>query len=147
MKKALFLSLMLLITVLTNTKSDSCTLTLKATGLKNSEGNIIFALYNKEGSLPDENFKNYYKKEIVSIVDEKAEFTFNNLAHGLYAVTILHDENDNEKIDKKFMLPLPKEGIGFSNFDDFGLNNRPNFRKTSFNLVKDTTIAVKIIYK
>lgn len=45
------------------------------------------------------------------------------------------------------MLPLPDEGVGFSNYGDFGLSNRPNFKNASFNLTKDTAIVVKVIYK
>ena len=89
----------------------------------------------------------YYKKKIASISNNKARVTFAGLPEGQYAATILHDENNNEKIDKKFMLPLPSEGVGFSNYDDFGLNNRPNFKKVSFNIVKDTSITIKAIYK
>lgn len=147
MEKALIIGLALFFTALTNTNTSSYALSVKVNGLKNSEGTVIFALYNKKGSIPDEKLKNFYKKESVSIVDEKSEVTFNNLPKGLYAVTILHDENKNEKIDKKFMLPLPDEGVGFSKYNDFGLTNRPNFKNASFNLNTDTTIVVKIIYK
>ena len=108
---------------------------------------MIFAIYNKDGSIPDQKFKKYYRKESASIVDNKSEITFNNLPQGLYAVIILHDENNNGKIDTKFMLPLPDEGVGFSNYNDFRLNNRPNFKKARFNLKNDSTVVVKINYK
>ena len=81
------------------------------------------------------------------IENRNAKVVFNNLPEGSYAVTVLHDENNNGKIDKKFMLPLPKEGVGFSNYIDFGLSNRPNFKDASFNLNSDKTITVKVIYK
>lgn len=147
MEKALILSLILFVALITNTETNTHDLTIKVKELNNSDGTVVFTLYNKDGSIPDEKLKNYYKKDIVEIVDKKAKVTFNNLPLGFYAVTVLHDENNNKKIDKKFMLPLPKEGIGFSNYDDFGLNNRPNFKKASFNLIKDTTISVRVIYK
>ncbi|TXE20297.1 DUF2141 domain-containing protein [Psychroserpens burtonensis] len=147
MEKILILSLLLFSTLVGNIKSDSYSLTIKTNGLENSEGTIIFALYNKDGSISDQKFKKYYRKENVSIIDKKAEVTFNNLPQSLYAVTILHDENENEKMNKKFMLPLPAEGVGFSNYDDFGLSNRPNFKKASFNINRDTNIVVKANYK
>ncbi len=147
MEKIVILSLILLGTIISNSKTDSYLLTIKTNGLENSEGTVIFALYNKDGSIPDQKFRKYYRKENASIIDRKAEVTFNNLPHGSYAATILHDENKNEKIDKKFMLPLPAEGVGLSNYQDFGLSNRPNFKNASFNLDKDTTIVIKVIYK
>lgn len=146
MGKALFLSFILWVTPMVKTNTNSYSLTIKVVELQNSKGNIIIALYNKERSIPDENFQRFYKKEFVNIIENKATYTFENLPLGFYAVTILHDENSNGKIDKKMMLPLPKEGVGFSNYDDFGLNNRPNFKNAGFNLTKNTTIAVKVIY-
>ncbi len=146
MGKALFLSFILWVTPMVKTNTNSYSLTIKVDELQNSKGNIIIALYNKEGSIPDENFQRFYKKEFVNIIENKATYTFENLPLGFYAVTILHDENNNGKIDKKMMLPMPKEGVGFSNYDDFGLNNRPNFKNAGFNLTKNTTIAVKVIY-
>ncbi len=59
-------------------------------------------------------------------------------------MNILHDENNNGKIDKGLLLP--KEGIGFSNYQSIGLKNRPNFSKASFELNTDKTISVRIIY-
>ncbi|WP_142786129.1 DUF2141 domain-containing protein [Changchengzhania lutea] len=147
MEKIVILSMLLFGIFTTNTKTDSYALTIKTEDLENSDGTIIFALYNKGGSIPDQKFRKYYRKESASIIDKKSEFTFNNLPQGVYAVTILHDENNNGKIDKKFMLPLPDEGVGFLNYDDFGLSNRPNFKNASFILNKDTTVVVKVIYK
>lgn len=147
MEKAFIISVVLFVILMANSKTNTYSLSIKVENLHNSKGTAVFALYNKEGSIPDEKLKKYYKKEQVTIVDKKAEFIFSNLPNGLYAVTILHDENNNEKIDKKFMLPLPEEGIGFSNYNDFGLNKRPNFKNASFSLNKDTTIVVKVIYK
>ena len=147
MGKLVILSLLVFGILINNIKIEPYALTIKTNGLENSKGSVIFALYNKEGSLPDQKFKKYSKKENAGIINENAEVTFNNLPQGVYAVTILHDENNNGEIDTKFMLPLPKEGVGFSNYDDFGLSNRPNFKNASFNLDKDTTITIKVIYK
>lgn len=123
---------------------ETYTLTVKVENLRNSEGVVQFTLYNKDGSIPDEDFKNYYRLEKVNIVNGKSEITFENLPKGKYAVNILHDENNNGKIDKG--LILPKEGIGFSNYSSIGLTNRPNFKKASFELFQDKEIKVKAIY-
>ena len=102
--------------------SESSSLTVEVIDLRNSTGVVQFALYNKEGSIPDEDFKHYYKILKRSIVNGSSTVTFNNLPKGKYAINILHDENKNGKIDKGFILP--KEGIGFSNYTSVGLTNR-----------------------
>tara|TARA_R110001583_G_scaffold48522_1_gene152013 strand:+ start:1768 stop:2217 length:450 start_codon:yes stop_codon:yes gene_type:complete len=126
---------------------ETYSLTVKVEGFHNSNGEVLFALYNTEGSIPDEKYEKYFKKGI-SQVDENstATFTFKNLPKGSYAVNILHDENKNGKIDKKFMLPIPKEGVGFSNYESIGLSNRPKFSKASFELNSNMTKVIKVIY-
>ncbi len=112
--------------------------------LRNSKGVVQFTLYNKKGTLPDEHFKKYYKKIVVKIHNKSAQAIFTNLPKGRYAVNVLHDENANGKIDMGFFLP--KEGIGFSNYKSIGLTNKPNFSKASFELNKNMSKTIKIIY-
>ena len=119
-------------------------LTIKVDSLRNSKGVVQFAIYNKEGSIPDEKFKSYYRIGTSRIINESATFIFLELPKGKYAINILHDENKDGKINKGFILPI--EGIGFSNYEKIGLTNRPKFSLASFQLDNDATIDVKIIY-
>lgn len=123
---------------------NTFSLTVKVDDLRNSKGVVQFALYNRDGTIPDENFQHYYKMGTSDIDNGSAILIFSNLPPGRYAVNILHDENENGKIDKG--LVLPKEGIGFSNYKTINLLNRPKFSKASFELNKDSTKIIKIIY-
>lgn len=125
-----------------NEETYSLTITVK--DLRNSKGVVQFAIYNKEGSIPDEKYRKYYKKDIAVINNKTSIITFNNLPKGKYAINILHDENKNGKIDKKFILPI--EGIGFSNYTSIGFTNKPKFSKASFELDSDKEVNIKIIY-
>jgi len=127
-----------------NPRADTYSLTIEVKNLRNSKGVVQFALYNKNGSIPDEDYENYYKILKGEIVNGSSTITFKNIPSGKYAINILHDENKNGKIDKGFILPI--EGIGFSNFQSIGLTNRPNFSKASFELNENKTISVKVIY-
>lgn len=128
----------------TNRNTNTINLTVEVHQLRNNKGVVQFALYNKDGSIPDEDFEKYYKIGKTSIKGNAAQFVFKNLPKGTYAVNILHDENENGRIDKGFMLP--EEGIGFSNFTKIGLGNKPNFKKASFELNADKKIEIKVIY-
>ncbi|MDH5368056.1 MAG: DUF2141 domain-containing protein [Cyclobacteriaceae bacterium] len=119
-------------------------LTVSVSGLLNSNGVVQFSLYNKDGSIPDEHYRNYYKQLKSKIISNTSNTTFQNLPPGIYAVNILHDENEDGKIDKGFILPA--EGIGFSNLESINPLNRPNFKKTKFELNTNKTILVKMIY-
>lgn len=136
--------LLLIITSFSNQAEKTFSLTVNVEKLRNSEGIVQFASYNKEGSIPDENFKKCYKIVKANIVNGSSTITFHSIPSGKYAVNILHDENNNSKIDKGFILP--KEGIGFSNFQTIGMTNKPTFSKASFNLNSAMNIKINIIY-
>ena len=119
-------------------------LTVEVHEARNSNGVIQFALYNKDGSIPDKKYEKYYKMLTAKISNGSSSVTFNDLPEGTYVVNILHDENENGEIDKGFMLPI--EGLGFSNYQSIGPTNRPKYAKASFEVNSDMTIEIKVIY-
>jgi len=138
------LLVIVLLSSFNNQKEEKCTLTVEVKDLRNSNGSVLFALYNREDAFPDEHYKKYFKKLTGKIVNGESSVTFKNLPAGKYAVNILHDENNDGKIKRGIILP--KEGIGFSNFQSIGISNRPSFSKASFNVLTDKMIKVNIIY-
>ncbi|MCK5360248.1 MAG: DUF2141 domain-containing protein [Gammaproteobacteria bacterium] len=146
MKKALIILLMPLTMIPFAYANDNETfsLTVKVDELRNSKGEVQFALYNKDGTIPDKKFKHYFRKQNGKINEGSAYTVFNDLPKGRYAVNILHDENLNGKIDKGFILPV--EGVGFSNYATVGPGNRPKFLKASFEIISDTEKLIKIKY-
>jgi uncharacterized protein (DUF2141 family) len=143
-KTGILVSVIILFSSFYYQQIEGVSLTVKVDNLRNSKGNVQFALYNEEGSIPDEKYKKYYKKLTSEIVKHSSTITFTNLPIGKYAVNILHDEDMDSEIDKGWVLPI--EGIGFSNFQSISISNRPNFSKASFILKEDTLINVKVIY-
>jgi uncharacterized protein (DUF2141 family) len=127
-----------------NQKQETCSLTVDVSELRNSNGTVQFALYNREDAFPDELYKKYFKKLTGEIVNGASTVTFENLPEGKYAVSILHDENNDGKI--KIGIIFPIEGIGFSNLQSISLSNRPSFTKACFIMLNDKRIKVNIIY-
>lgn len=125
-------------------KQETCSLTIDVSELRNSEGTVLFALYNRKDAFPDEHYKKYFKKLTGKIVNGSSSVTFENLPEGKYAVNILHDEDNDGKIKKGIILP--KEGIGFSNYKSIGFSNKPTFSKASFSVLSNKRIKVNIIY-
>ncbi len=136
--------IILLLSSFHNQKKETYNLTIEVKDLRNSSGTVLFAVYNREDAFPDEHYKKYLKKVTGKIVKGTSTVTFESLPAGKYAVNILHDEDNDGKIKKG--LILPKEGIGFSNYQSIGLSNKPLFSKASFNLQSDKVLKIKIIY-
>jgi len=150
-KSSVILSLMVFMVSFTHgnpinniNKAGSYSLTVKVDKLRNSKGVVQFSLYNKDETIPDEKYTQYFRQLTGKIRNGTSVVTFAKLPIGRYAVNILHDENQNKKIDKGFMLPI--EGVGFSNYQSIGLGNRPNFSKASFELKTNINKTVKVIY-
>lgn len=149
MKKIILSLLVLGVFVLSSSfvnpiSDEAYSLTITIDNLQNSDGVVQFTIYNKDGTIPDEHYENYYLQRTSEIVNNGSTITFENLPKGTYAINILHDEDENGEIKKGWILPV--EGIGFSNFESIGLTNRPNFSKASFELDKDMTRKVTIVY-
>lgn len=92
--------------------------------LRNFEGNLSIVLFNQEDGFPEDASKALNWKTI-DLNREKPAFIFSDLPAGTYAFSILHDEDENGKMEKNF-LGIPKEGFGFSN------NYRPRVKNPSF---------------
>ncbi len=143
-KISMIFVLVLLLSAFTNIEKTNCSVTVTVHELRNSAGEVQFALYNEDGTIPDKNYTKYFRMLKGAIIENTSSVTFKDLPKGKYAVNILHDENENGKVDTGFVLP--KEGIGFSNYKSIGITKRPNFAKASFLLKTDSTIVIKVIY-
>lgn len=144
MKTLIFLLATFFMLIFTTPNTDTIDLTVEVHHLRNNKGVVQFALYNKDDTIPDEDFEKYYKIGKATIKEKTAQFVFKNLPKGTYAVNILHDEDEDGEIDKGWVLPT--EGIGFSNINKIGIGNKPNFKKAKFELSTAKKINVTVIY-
>jgi len=86
------------------------TIEVSMTGFENNDGKAMVGLFIEE-----ETFLREPKITLSSeIVNHKSEVTFTDVPDGIYAISVYHDENDNNKLDL-IMGVLPKEDNGTSN--------------------------------
>ena len=121
---------------------DMGTLKVEIAGLRSSGGVVLISLFKDGKGYPDEPEK-AFKKTKISIRHNKASIDFTNLPVGEYAIVVLHDENNNLKMDKN--LGIPKEGYGFSN-NVMGLMGPPSFSKASFKFEGKQVVEIKMRY-
>lgn len=117
-------------------------LKILVTDLRGSEGHVLISIFNNAKGFPSDTPLSF-RKEKVNIENGKAEWVVKDLPAGTYAIVILHDENDNLKLDKR--LGIPKEGYGFSN-NVRGAMGPPSFAKASFNFSESTEISIRTRY-
>jgi uncharacterized protein (DUF2141 family) len=124
--KFLYLTLFILLTPLYVYSQDEklCDLEIRITGLRNAKGKVNVNIFNKEEGFPDDPLRSFGWKT-VKIVPDTVVIMFEDLPYGNYAVSVLHDENENGKIEKSFW-GIPKEGFAFS------CNYTPKYRSPVF---------------
>ena len=73
-------------------------------------------------------------KRILPIENNQVVFELDSIPYGDYAISVHHDENDDDKINSNW-LGIPKEGLGASN-DAKGSFGPPSFEKAKITLNK-----------
>jgi len=101
-------------------------ITVKINNLNSNDGKVYVALYDSESTFLDKGFKATFSE----ISHKKCEVTFKNIPEGVYAISMFHDENDNNKMDSNF-LGIPKEDYGCSN-NARGFMGPPKWKDAKF---------------
>jgi uncharacterized protein (DUF2141 family) len=112
-------------------------------GIHNTIGKMFVGLYNKpQGFASEKAFRNLSTE----ITGTEMWITFDSISKGSYALAIIHDENNNGKLDVGEM-GLPVEGYGFSN-DARGVFGPPDFRLAMFffTATADKSVIVNLLY-
>ena len=112
--------------------------------IRNDKGSILILIFNQADGFPDKHTK-AIRQYRVSVKKAREGVKIDSLVSGYYAISAVHDENSNSKLDKNFM-GIPKEGVGFSNNPKI-LFSAPNFKKSKFLLNRMIyELNVKMIY-
>ena len=125
-----FLSFVIFLSICCSFRSVAqSSLSVTVSNLRNEKGHVLISLFKEGNGYPDEP-ENAFRKEKLRISNNKAAIVFSNLPAGEYAIAILHDENDDLKMNKTW-LGLPREGYGFSN-NVMGTFGPPSYSRAKF---------------
>ena len=118
-------------------------LQVTVTHIKGQKGDILVGVFDN-----DENFlKKPVDSKMIKASGDSVTIVFENLKPGKYAISVIHDANNNKDLDKN-KLGIPKEGFGFSN-NVMGSMGPPSFERAQFDLTsdqKDLDIDIKMKY-
>jgi uncharacterized protein (DUF2141 family) len=116
------------------------TLTVQITNIKNDEGQIAVALYNSEKDF----MQTRYQGKITKASKGEVEVVFEDLPAGTYALSVMHDANQNGKLDYR-SVGIPKEGFGFSN-NPVGKLGLPPYEKAKIEIPPVQKIQITLKY-
>ena len=122
--------------------SNAANLTVTVEQVRNSRGEIRFAIFDIPSEFPQGN--ELYSKHIPAQLGI-VTIRFYNLSPGAYAIAIHHDENSDGEMNTNF-IGLPKEGYGFSN-DAKVIFSPPVFEAAAFFMnLDDKSIRLRVVY-
>jgi uncharacterized protein (DUF2141 family) len=101
--------------------------------IKSKKGSIQFGLFTTEADY----LKNPTEKRVVKSTGNDVTVVFENLPAGDYALSIIHDENENGELDSN-AFGIPKEGFAFGN------NAQGSFGPPPFEKAKITIADQKV---
>ncbi|HUN64895.1 MAG TPA: DUF2141 domain-containing protein [Bacteroidota bacterium] len=114
-------------------------------GLRNSNGQIIFSLYNRKDGFPGDSSKTF-RYATSGIISDSCMVTFENLPFGQYALFCFHDENSDKKFDRTW-YGKPTEGVAFSNNVHGSILGSPSFEDAKFDFrSREDSLKLTISY-
>ncbi|MDJ1492332.1 DUF2141 domain-containing protein [Cytophagaceae bacterium DM2B3-1] len=111
--------------------------------LRNTQGHVLLSVFKSEDGFPNNPAK-AVKLIKSKIIGDKAEIVLDNMPDGDYAISVLHDENDNGKMDTG-AFGIPKEGYGASN-DAKAVLGPPSYKDAHFKHQQSTSLKIKMKY-
>lgn len=121
-----------------------CALRIQVTGFRNDKGKAGGVVFASPAGWPEDRAKAVADGGF-DIHNRQATEEF-EVPPGRYGVAVIHDENENMKLDRNF-LGIPKEGFGFAN-NPRVLLSAPSFQVASTQVSCPVTqIRIRLIYK
>lgn len=117
---------------------------VEATGLKNGQGRLFCHLYAQAKGYPDDPQVSTYRTH-GAIQGKKGKCVFTNIKPGRYAVSLLHDEDSDDRMKTNF-IGIPQEGWGASRDAPAQTFGPPRFEDAVMEFKENTSIRVRTNY-
>lgn len=127
----------------TDGKPSGVSVVVEVREARNDQGNVYCALYDSPRGFPSEQ-QSAIQGVKTKVSGGQAVCTFKDVKPGAYAVSVLHDEDGDEKMATGW-FGIPKEGVGASTDPKLRMGP-PRFEDAKFE-VKDKAVTVPATLK
>ncbi|HEX2953753.1 MAG TPA: DUF2141 domain-containing protein [Bacillota bacterium] len=110
---------------------DGGKITVKLSGLRNDSGTAYVVLFKSGEGFPMPSEKNTFAILSAPITPSlEGEAVFENVPYGEYAISVIHDENNDQQLNFNDQ-GVPLEGVGLSNNGDAADYEKAKFKLDS----------------
>lgn len=130
--------------LLTSTNVIAGDLTVEITDIRTTGGKLQISVFDQQKAFTQILVDQAYTNIMVPVRTGVSRFTLHDVPNGRYAISILHDENGNQKMDTN-KSKMPIEGYGTSHATD--KYDEPSFAQASTLLDgRDQKVKVEMFY-
>jgi uncharacterized protein (DUF2141 family) len=133
-----FISILFLIVA--NSSNAQTKVVADIIGLKNNKGVCRACIFTSASSFSGKG--NPFECIVLPVINKAVQARFESIPPGIYAISVFHDSNNNNKLDKNF-LGIPKEGYGASK-NNLPFASAPNFEDNQFTVHVNTISRLSI---
>jgi uncharacterized protein (DUF2141 family) len=118
-------------------------------GLESSKGVVHFCLHQSitftKKNLKEERKADSFYRTSKTINNGNCRWTSDPIPYGDYAIIVHHDENNNNKMDRKWRI-IPIEKLGISNYNEklSSYLEEKDFQKAKIELNSEKSLPIKI---
>ena len=122
---------------------EPITVDVVLTGLRSSAGEVRVCVWHEGAGFPDCR-QGHDVLMLAAPAAPEVRLAVTSLAPGSYAVSAIHDENGNRRLDRS-LIGIPTEGVGFSRNPRITFGP-PSFAKARFDAAREPTQTIRMKY-
>ncbi len=127
---ALLLAMLLCSLIASAQDAEGITIQVTIENIQNNKGNVLAALHSEQTFMKGRGVQNIR----IKATEGTTTLTFSNVPSGVYAISTLHDENDNYRMDFE-SNGMPKENYAMSGNNTF--SGPPSFEEVQFEVTQE----------
>lgn len=137
--RSLLISIILTLSYRAATAQGALEITIK--NIRKVTGTVMVGLFDSDKNFP----KRAVLGKVITLSGDSVTVEFTDLEPGSYAISVIHDENNNSKLDNG-IFGIPKEGFAFGN-NAMGMFGPPSFKDASIVIMEGHPVKQVLLLK